>query len=230
MTNIDININSEVYKLCRATKNISLKNLEKYVMSLGYTVCYFNDNNGPGDEKINCLLEELPDKHAFTFCSVYEHCIFIDVKFTVHDKTRLLLHEIGHIVLGHIGNTINTNNIDNIAAENEAEVFAYAVLHYKNRNHALPIILSIIGVFIVFLMFVYALKYKEAQIVGEFYSTDDNAVILDIDTNDQQIEYYITPQGDKYHVAGCRYVTDRAIKITDTNVLLRFEPCKYCCK
>lgn len=104
--------------------DISYANLEQYIGDW-YSIVFFNTAYGDAEiERYN--LQSETELKAFTY-SQSAKIIFIDGTLHSDDRMYLLLHEIGHITLGHIGDgMLITRN--KILIEFEADAFAYEVL------------------------------------------------------------------------------------------------------
>ena len=108
---------------------------------LKYTIILFNTPNGDIEISRYNLHEKAEKNKAFTYCSA-AHLIFIDNKSSGEDKLYLLLHEIGHILLKHVGNG-DSHEQNKILLDIEADAFVYTVLNYQNKNNITPLIVAI---------------------------------------------------------------------------------------
>ena len=107
-------------------KKLSFENAEEITNNLGYSVVFFNTAVGDAELERYDLIEEKESLMAFTY---FENAriVFIDGKLSVEDRLYLLLHEIGHIVLGHLESDIFNRN--KVLMDIEADNFAYKVIH-----------------------------------------------------------------------------------------------------
>jgi len=105
---------------------------EKY----GYTLEFFNIPGGDIElsRKYECLRGmKLSGKDGFTICYGDAKLILIDDEMHPEHKLQTLLHEMGHIILGHVGSG-KINYLDRRLIEFEANAFAYEVLlEYHKR-------------------------------------------------------------------------------------------------
>lgn len=96
---------------------------------LGYVVVLFNTPEGDVEiERYNLITERIVLK-AFTY---YEtaRIVFIDANLHPEDRLYLLLHELGHIALGHLeGNKIL--NKSKYLLDIEADAFAYSIIRRR---------------------------------------------------------------------------------------------------
>lgn len=121
---------AEAKKLVRKLKgNISYPTLERYIEKQ-YKIVFYNTE--AGDAEIERYgLEHKTTLKAFTL-SASAKIIFIDGSLHTEDRLYVLLHEIGHIVLGHIGDgRLMTRH--QLLTEYEADSFAYEVLIRSRR-------------------------------------------------------------------------------------------------
>ena len=108
--------------------NIDIISVIDYLQKCGYSTVFFNNNYG--DEELTRYgLESKKQLTAFAY-SETAHIVFVDSNTAVEDRLYLLLHELGHIVLKHIGdgNLIHRNHI---LIDIEADAFAYEILNHK---------------------------------------------------------------------------------------------------
>lgn len=124
-------IDKQVRLLHKSLKGeITVPGLIRYLEHFGYNTVFFNTEEG--DKLLDAVDIEQGETKAFTFYGDAK-IVFIDNEMHHSDKLYALLHECGHIVLGHIGNdTIHLQ--DKHTTENEAEAFAYRVLNYRNEQ------------------------------------------------------------------------------------------------
>lgn len=92
----------------------------------GYDVIFFNTPEGDTALKAYGLFEYSKTTDAFTFCNKTK-IVFVNEKLTEPDRLRVLLHEAGHIKLGHI-DTDDVHQSDNPIMEAEANAFMLEVM------------------------------------------------------------------------------------------------------
>ena len=107
-------------------KKLCFENVEKAINDCGYSVVFFNTDLGDAEIERYDLSEEKDRLKAFTY---YEtaRIVFIDGNSSAEDMLYLALHELGHIILGHMDTDIFTHN--KILLDIEADTFVYKVIH-----------------------------------------------------------------------------------------------------
>ena len=123
----------------RLKGRISFENISSILNDMGYVVVLYN--NPVGDEELDRynLKDIAKDKSGFTYSEIV-HIVFINSLLSITDKIYVLLHELGHVALGHIGSG-NLELKDKILIDLEADCFAYSILtkcgRIKNK-HTIP--------------------------------------------------------------------------------------------
>lgn len=134
-------MNNKVKKIAKqVTKefkgHINIIKLKECLKRQGYSTVFYNTPEG--DAIINAY--NLPDttkiKKAFTYCGATK-IVFVNYNDHMTDKIYSLLHELGHIVLGHLKDHSIALS-DKELLELEAEVFAYEILK-RNKVLNVPI-------------------------------------------------------------------------------------------
>ncbi len=107
-------------------KDISIERIIEYLKLYGYSTVFFNTSDG-NEEIVRYSLEEEAEKlTAFTYAAT-TRIVFIDNNKHIQDKLYLLLHELGHIRLKHIGD--DKMSLRNpILMDIEADAFAYELI------------------------------------------------------------------------------------------------------
>lgn len=213
-------IKSAVRKYIKGAKYTDFISAKNYIEKLGYDVILYNTSSG--DKKLiqyKCV--ETAKKHkAFTLCGVPK-AIFIDNDIPLEDKDYLLLHEIGHILLGHIGDGYGYAR-NNILIDIEANTFVNALLEYKKISY-LPI-LCVISVIVVGIVANTAFLHEHNTPINAIPTSTFN----DISDNQTDI-VYITRTGNKYHRADCRYTKDKdCTAVSKSEAEQNYTPCKIC--
>lgn len=116
-----------------------------------------------------------------------------------------LLHEVGHIVLGHL----NKECVNIRLLDMQADAFAYEVLNNESKRY---VYINFSVVFLALLWF----------FVG-IYNTNQNTNLSKHET------VYITSTGIKYHRNNCIYVNEKncsALSIEQAKK--NYTPCKVC--
>ena len=199
---------------------ITFETLTEYISHFGFSVILFNDY----DEALTChdVADYAVGKPAFTYTQD-TNIIFIRETLHANDKVILLLHEIGHIVLGHMkGNHLRV--ADAIETEYQADTFAHLVL----RPKSLPTFLLPLGICVLSALLFVSLSYnfilsnKQNAIQTANYSIS-TGVYSEPDT-----EYvYITQTGSKYHTKECKYASN-SLRLELEEAKKLYTPCKHC--
>lgn len=215
--------------------------IEKYLDIIGYKIIFFNTLYGDGEIKRYQLETQAKNLKAFTYSNAAQ-IVFIDNDIHSDDKLYLLLHELGHILLNHIGDgKLHLRN--KILSDVEANAFVFEVLNYKRNNKVLYSILSFVLISILSFSIGYnfnhieptpytvttvtssAIKADEAVAKTETpISTAETPVAV------TELEFvYVTKTGSKYHRPSCWYVKNKnCISLSVESANLNYEPCKVC--
>ncbi len=124
-------MNLKAMKICRALrgKRLTVQNIEKELDKLGYSVVYFNNAAGDCEIERYELAEQKETLKAFTY-RCFARIVFINGKLPPDDRLYLLLHELGHICLGHLGSN-DLMNRNKILLDIEADSFAYKIIRKR---------------------------------------------------------------------------------------------------
>lgn len=196
-------------KFLRAVNgNIDFVSFEKYIQKLGYRVIFFNTAAGDRELMRYGLSEKASVSKAFTYYGTAK-IIFIDDNTSPEDKLYLLLHEIGHIVLGHL-NYGRLSTLNGTLCDVEVDHFAHNVLEFQKIKLHQVIATIVVGILMAVFCFCLAIIMVRTPAL-------------------QRQEVYITSTGTKYHRGSCMHiqgVESAAIKISDAEKI--FEPCAVC--
>lgn len=118
--------------------NLTSDFLKNIIPKLGYSIIEFNPlyNNESVQQLISTLSLEHAVKHHKCFTYDCELVRFVFISDTLNDSESIivLLHEIGHIYMGHMPHIHNDSNIE---YEDEANIFSYwvrKIIHQNARN------------------------------------------------------------------------------------------------
>ena len=217
-------------KYLKAAKRKDLSGAVAYLTSLGYSIVLFNTPDGDEMVKAYGFDWEKDNLKAFTCCEENGiSAVFIDGNLHNNDKAYLLLHEIGHILLKHIGDG-RIKHRDKLYSDIEAETFVYEVLNYKNNTGkiasvALAILLSFASG--------YVLNYHpEPAIAARTQNVYMPAPTKTVETPADALEnvVYVTSSGTKYHLKSCRYVKNKTniIELSRDQAQKKHTPCSVC--
>lgn len=195
----------------REVKEVTLKNVERYARTKSWSVQYYGDG-GAADQFLASveMLEYAQSVDSFTYLDGLRRIIFIKHDFQDNQRLFLLLHEIGHLILGH--------NIGRLSFEDEREANRFAEKCLRPVYPKCIVIVSIIAAVMCILFF--------GSIALNDVSPDETA-----DNYYNSDLVYITEHGEKFHRADCMYVESKnnVISITRSEALrIGKEPCKVC--
>lgn len=207
-------IYKEAKKIYKSTNgNITVPGIIRFLESVGYSVVFFNTEEG---DYLLQTYELYPCKtNALTYCGNTK-VVFVDNLLHPSDKVFALLHECGHILLGHLDDMI-----DHRVYENEAEAFAYTVLHYTPPKTFRNILLCTLASLLLItgtLYFSYTPPDPMLQTATQVtaFGTVDEIV-------------YITPTGKKYHRETCYYAKhSNSTRVYRSEAEKTREPCALC--
>lgn len=242
------NVSKMLIKFITAVKNdITFESVAKYLNEHGVEIIFADTPNG--DKRMSELnISEYSIGHkAITVFKKNAKCIIINNSLSSENKLHMLLHELGHILLGHI-DTDYCNALDSVKIDNEAEAFTYRLLHtnkpkyvvYKLIQDKTAVISSIvIGILIsVFAVNCTTIERNDIDVPritiseideNNFDATSISQNMTSIDT-DTANKVYVTPTGTKYHKYSCHTVN----KHTTIEISIykakesHYEPCKIC--
>lgn len=200
-------------------KNITFENIEKVIKQLGYSIILFNTDLGDIEIERYNLKSKKTSSKGFTY-SKWAHIVFIDANLHPRDKIYVLLHELGHICLGHIGDG-KSNTRDKILMDIEADSFAYSIIKSNKKHLPYAIIASIVLSISIALSgyLMYAKQFAE-PVYTETLTTQSEA-----DTH----LVYVTQSGRKFHLKTCFYVKNKNLtELTYTQALNNYTPCAVC--
>lgn len=213
-------------------KEINIETLSAAFSKRGFTLLYLESEDGAEQLQLHCLEEYAKNKKCFTYISSVK-LVFVDGTLNIHDIIKLLIHELAHIELRHIGYT-DHHIYDEVSAEIEADAVVYNVLcsNSKKYSQAISIVISVLLITALGVTFLKQEQHATpistapSQIVEEAqeYPTYDIADVYDIaDT------VYVTRTGKRFHRGSCRYVkSDGATPLPRDEATKNYTPCKVC--
>lgn len=227
-------VNRFIKKYSLTEKKLSVTALVRIFKTLGYKPVLFNKyGNSRKVQKLitACGLEnEVATRKVFIFSDPSVKFVFIHGNISYDEMVHYMLHELGHIWLGHIDNPGNED-----VQEREADEFAVRVrltLKQQLNTKRMTAVLSVASVLIIsFLVgnhiYTELDTYPDAQPIQSYSAEISVEANTDIDT-----EYVVvTPSGKKFHRPDCMYVRDKANVIElspEEAVNVGYEPCKVC--
>lgn len=124
-------MNNNIQKLARCVRrdlknDINIISIIEYLKRYGYSVVFYNTPEGDEEIKKNGLQDKAKSLRAFSHCKTAK-IIYIDNREHIQDKLYLLLHEMSHVLLKHIGDG-KLHLRDARLIEIEANALSYAIL------------------------------------------------------------------------------------------------------
>ncbi len=218
---------NKIKKILKENK-LTFVNVEKILNKLGYSVVFFNTPDGDKEIERYELAEEAEKLKSFTYAKT-ARIVFINDDLHSDDKLYLSLHELGHIILGHVGDgKLTTRN--SILVDIEADNFAYSIMYPPKRN--LYYVLAATIALLIFTLFGVSYVYNPNKPVQVQAISTQNLVQSDTSQSNLALSdaVYVTSSGKKFHRADCMYVKNKN-NVThferDTATRL-YEPCSVC--
>lgn len=194
---------------------VTIDAVTRYLQSIGYTVVFYQQGVDNDYLLINNLADYSNTVPAFTFCGNGNKYVFVDSSQSADDRLCSLLHEAGHILLGHVDKQSVTYNTRR--AEMQAEAFAYAVLQ-PSSNKVIEI-----GIVIILAIVMFCAPFAVYHVTHNVTVVSDNA-----DTTDNDI-VYVTATGTKYHRKNCIYTKDKdCTAVARSEAEQSYKPCAVC--
>lgn len=222
--------------------------LEDVIAKLGYRIIKFNPvfNDKSVDEIITSLALEDAIKHnqSFTFGNKVFKCVFIRDDISDKDSIPIMLHEIGHIYMGHIKQGLVENDV---RLENEANQFAHLTSQAIEKAAKKDKIISVLVCLMIFILMMVAifveikLNHNSQAENSDFLNNSSITVETESPATESQIKatssesdddvYYITSGGTKYHKEFCTAIQNKTNVYQGTKEDLEqmgYEPCQLC--
>ena len=206
-------------------KEITIQRLSEALSRRGYVLLYMGSDDG-NEQLLNLgLLDYAKGKKAFTVCTSLK-IVFVDIECHNNDKIKLILHELAHIELGHIGNEFDSDDV------------VFAVLNTPDTNRSGVMLLMVTIILLIFAMILIFVFQKTETISGSTAAAipapiesalSNTAEQIEEQIADENVFVYVTPSGNCYHTPECRYAqSDNAIKIERPQAEKNYKPCKIC--
>jgi len=188
---------------------------EQLAEKLGYKIVFYNSPFGDAEIIRYHLEQKAQNTKGFTYVAAAK-IIFIDNSVHSDDKFYILLHEIGHIMLGHVGDG-KTFLRNAVLMDIEADAFAHEVLyptkHYKSLVSVLILCITLCTTYV---------------ISSHFGNTDTPDEKLSVNTTSEP-SVYITRSGTRYHSENCSSTRNSLTAIiSKTEAEKLFPPCRLC--
>ena len=181
-------------------RTVNSENLIRAIKECGYEVRdyrpYSNEDNAQKLFEILNIKEFANGEDAFTYVDLENRIVFVSKTLSEKEKCIVLSHELGHICFKHMTSKKYIKG-ENIEQENEANEFSHYLLDggifFKLckfiNNYRERLIIAFIGMIVVLLV--------SGYMIDRLNSRKDD------------ITYYITENGEKYHEEGCKHLDDK---------------------
>lgn len=203
-------MNKQVYKAAKKfIKAVKGKkdsiSAERFVESIGYKIVFYNTPQGNAEIQRYNLEQKAKISKGFVYSGTVK-IIFMDNSVHADDKLYILLHEIGHILLGHVGDG-KTFLRNAVLIDIEADAFVAEVLT-PTSNRIIPLILMCITLLTAICLF--------------------NSSFTSVHTSSENT-VYITKSGERYHEEKCISTNDsKTAQISKYEASKLFTPCNLC--
>lgn len=207
----------------------SLPCLEDLIKNYGYRIYRYKDN----DDTVAAVgaADIAKTSLAFTVSTARLKCVFIRIGVSDVEARQLLLHELSHILLGHLKYDVSEKT-DYVLERQEIEA-NLLVQEIKQRVNIQPKKANAIKVFQV-LALICAIAVLVCGFAENAHSENpksEDSVSYTVTVDYSTGEYiYITKSGEKYHKENCPHIKGRqTIEMTlEEAEQLGYEPCKSC--
>lgn len=225
---------------------LTFSNLKNYIeKTLHYTVLFFDSDIGKKElDRLGLVIPET--ENSIVVNSHGSKIVFIRSTLAEDDKIQSLLHEAGHISLGHM--EVSNLELDSRKSERDAEKFSYAVLAELKKDRVMYF-LKLICITLTVLLFLQVLPgiiksgndnsgtehARPASVTIQDTEHNPGALTNNIDvseTEDEKLQntYYVTAYGEKYHNPDCRYVKgkENLEQLTLEEAKQKYDSCSVC--
>ena len=200
----------------------TLDDAYRIIKDQGYDIIDFDPNDK--SEALSLLSQELRlsaqimAQDAFVVQNNRIRLMFVRDSLTVDEKLIAMIHELGHILCGHMRDGIH---LPTITEEYQANEFTHYVLNptafsrikatiLRHRKLTLLIITALL------FLLLGGVATQEAHVRASYYG-----------------DYYVTQSGNKYHVSTC-YIIKNKVGVrhltTEEYESGAYEPCSVCIK
>lgn len=182
-------------------KTIDSENLIRVIKECGYEVKDFRPYSN--EDKTQKLFEALNIKEfangedAFTYADLENRIVFVSKTLSEKEKRIVLSHELGHIFYKHLANKKYIKG-QGIEQENEANEFSHYLLDG--------------GIFFKVCKFINNYRGRIAvTVIGMIAASLITGYVIDkFDNQKDNITYYVTDNGERYHEEGCKHLDGKS--------------------
>lgn len=209
-------------------KQVNVENVISYLSRIGYSVFFYSDTKGRHLLMEHNLEEHSEKVYALTYSTRNDKLVFVSDKISQEEKLHALLHETGHILLGHL------EKRDSVQDDQMAEIQADAFVQYVLFPPKVPVMSYVSLAVICFAVSGALYAYMGAQPTEPANNTQkteitDTAATQAPTQSPSADLVYITKTGTRYHRADCMYTKDKdCISITREEAEKRYTPCSIC--
>ena len=236
-------IKTEAFKLLRALNGkITYSSLKRYLGSVGYVLTEYSLTDDDVILKAYGIQDMCKGCDGKTFCGNNIHVVAIKKSLSPDDKIRVIIHEIGHIVL-HFKDIDVFTDSSTIQRDNEAEAFVHEVL--KLSRYKALYSKTFIGI----TTLAFCVCISVFGTVTFLKSVDDVKQTDNIEQTSQPVitpmpevtptvtpsikvdnAVYVMPTGRVYHRENCSYVNLSKARLTTAQEAEEqgLSPCKSC--
>lgn len=228
----------EIKHLIRSAKikhfPVGLLELKQIIETYGWEIYTYKD---AADIIENYNLKDMANKNdSFATRVSGRTIIFYDDNISQLDFPYILAHEIGHVTLNHLDNTEDIYIKERDCNDFAEELLSYAPRFKFNTINIIAVTLAVLiaGVFGVYSFNRYQKEhtyvFENSIDIEPSNNTQSDTSSIETNSNSEFI-VFITEYGEKYHVAGCRYIEGKE-NLLEVSIAQAenagYEPCEIC--
>ena len=206
------NATKQAFLFWLKNRPLSSQRLFQAMHRLGWNILYFDPGGDPFLQRSG-LWDFTCGKDAFSFCSNQLRVICIRKDRPEKETVFLLLHEIGHIVLGHKLDAIS------LEEEQEANSFADRCIRLSHFTWTRVLILPAVTAAAFGLGFAAGVHQRERAMEKQYALPSPVVMVA------------VTEHGERYHLPDCSYISGNPnLRILPADQAERegYSPCRQC--